>query len=335
LEHVACDLCGGTKFDEIFRQTDIIHHTTDEMFYVVRCKECGLHFLNPRPNKDEIGRYYTSSYAFHATPSRLKLATLSLLTQLVNSPLHHLFNLIPNLNRRLASYVKPKIEDPVRRHFRGSRILDIGCGSGVSAHFWGEKGALFAYKKFADVYGVEVADKAKDTLSAAGIPVYPNLAAIPADLRFDIIRMNWSLEHVHSPAEYFQFLSEKLTETGKAIIAVPNYGGLLYTLARDCVEVPIHLYHFRKQDLITYANNVGLQLIDFTTFSYPQMFTFAAAACPNLRRGFAKPMNVSEAYFFQKILSRFDASEIGNDMIAILEKKDIVRKTTTTVQTTT
>lgn len=321
MEHVACDLCGGTALETVTQQTDILHKTTDEKFSIVCCKECGLHFLNPRPTRDEIGKFYSSEYSFHNQLPYWKKAIRSVLEFLTNSPFRYLLNFVPVLNRRLIPYIKPKISDPVRQFFQGGRILDIGCGSGISAHFWGESGALLSYRKFAEVHGVEVADRARENLSTNGVPCYKALDAVPTDLLFDIIRMNWSLEHVHSPAEYFRFISSRLTESGKAIVAVPNYGGLLYSLAKDCVEVPIHLYHFCKQDLINYADKFGLNLVSIQTFSYPQMFIYAASLCPSLKKSFAKPMGLSEAYGLQKVLSLFDASGLGNDMIVVLEKK--------------
>lgn len=321
MESVGCDYCGSGEFEEVVRQTDILHKTTTEFFSIAKCRNCGLQFLNPRPTKEEMGQYYAMEYSFHAASSKVKRVATTLLSWAANSPVSVFFNLIPGLNRKLSMYVAPNIEDPVRKYFRGGRVLDIGCGSGVSAHFWGKEGALLAYKKFAEVYGVEIADKARDALAVHGIRAFKSLADVPDDLHFEIIRMNWSLEHVHAPSEYFNFITSRLTKGGKAVIAIPNYDGLLYMLAKDCVEVPIHLYHFRWQDIANYAEKFGLKIVESQTFSYPQMFFFAAGILPRLSKSFASPMNVLEAKCFQKLLSRLDSLGMGNDMIVVLEKK--------------
>ena len=93
--------------------------------------------------------------------------------------------------------------------------------------------------------------------------------------KFDLIRMNWSLEHVHTPNKYFEFLSNHLSSEGRAIIAVPNYKGLIYRLAPNCVELPIHLYHFSEDNLRSYSKKHNLELTGSFTFSYPSMFSFA------------------------------------------------------------
>jgi len=320
MDKVSCDFCGSSDYEKVIEQTDIIHNTTSEMFCIVECLSCGLNYLNPRPNEDEIGRYYSSEYAFHENPSKIKLIIISIITKLVNSPLHVILNTIPIVNKLLVPYVLPKIPDPVMQHFTGGRILDIGCGAGVSTHFWGVNGALDSYKKIAQVYGVEVSDKARKVLVDKGVSVYKALSDVEPEMLFEIIRMNWSLEHVHSPNEYFEFITNHLQVGSKAIITVPNYKGLLYRIDPACVEVPIHLYHFCKNDLFNYAKKYNLKVIEFRTFSYPNMFVFAAGFSKEISKSFSSSMKISEAHYFQRILSRLDQNELGNDMLIVLEK---------------
>ena len=132
--------------------------------------------------------------------------------------------------------------------------------------------------------------------------------------------MNWSLEHVHSPTRYFDFIAERLVTGGKAVITIPNYDGLLYRVAPDCVEVPIHLYHFRRLDILNYSRRAGLVEREFRSFSYPEMYVAAAAACPSLAGSFDGGLGVVEARRMQKMLARFDALGLGNDMLFVLEK---------------
>lgn len=319
MERVCCDFCGETDQEQIVDQTDLLHKTTNEVFSIVRCKACGLHFLNPRPSKEEIGKYYSQTYSFHSSKTLLKKKFNLIASFLANSPLHMVFNLFPPISRMLIPYVQPLIKDPVREFYRGGNILDIGCGSGASAHFWGERGSLQAYSKFAEVRGVEVNDAARSMLGR-GIPSYKYLSDIPADTKFDIIRMNWSLEHVHSPSHYFNFMKERLKEEGAAIITVPNYGGLLYSLAPDCVEVPVHLFHFKKQDIYNFAAKYKLKVVKFQTFSYPGMYIFSSGISSRMKKAFACPMGISEANYYQKLLSRIDTLEMGNDMLFVLRK---------------
>jgi SAM-dependent methyltransferase len=304
----------------VARQTDLLHRTTDDFFTIVRCVGCGLQYTNPRPSSDEMGRYYADGYSFHAAPSRLRRFAAAAAERLVNGPFAPIADILPALSRRLAAHVKPSIPDPVRAYYSAGgngTMLDIGCGAGASAHFWGERGSLLAYRRLAEVAGIEIAQRAREQLAATGIETWGALDAVPQQRRFGMIRMNWSLEHVHSPSRYFEFLRGHLEPAGRAVIAVPNFDGFIYRLAPDCVELPIHLYHFRPRDIENYAQRFGLRIIELRTFSYPQMF-IAAAEAGLISKAFATQHGVRDARAFQSILERFDSAGWGNDMIAVL-----------------
>ena len=101
-------------------------------------------------------------------------------------------------------------------------MLDIGCGAGASAHFWGRNGALLSYRRITKVAGVEIHDRARESLAAEGVEVWHDIEEIPQDQLFGMIRMNWSLEHVYSPKRYFEFIRDHLEKGGRAVITVPN-----------------------------------------------------------------------------------------------------------------
>jgi ribosomal protein S27E len=68
-ETVACDLCGSKNYNVIFtaRNTEF-----GEPFNLVKCQVCGLAYLNPRPTKAQIGRYYPEEnyYAYQDLDSQ-------------------------------------------------------------------------------------------------------------------------------------------------------------------------------------------------------------------------------------------------------------------------
>jgi len=320
LETVACDYCGTSECITVAKQTDKLHQTTEEVFTIVRCAACGLHYTNPRPSVNEIGRYYAEDYSFHATSSKNRRFALRIAEDLANGYFASILDAIPALGRRFAPYVKPCIFDPVRTYyFTGGKgaFLDIGCGSGVTAHFWGESGALLAYRQLTEVAGIEVAASARERLASFDIEAWAGLDAVPTQRRFGMIRMNWSLEHVHSPSQYFSFLRERLLPGGRVVIAIPNYDGQIYRLAPDCVELPIHLYHFRPRDIENYASRNGLRIVGLRTFSYPQMYVYATQV-GLFPASFPKQLGLRAARAFQLTLDLFDQAGWGNDMIVEL-----------------
>src|SRR6266496_2377714 len=73
METVSCILCGSPTASEFLRQRDVNLGRTDELFTLVKC-ECGLIYLNPRPTRTEISKYYPEEYyPLEATPEPRKV----------------------------------------------------------------------------------------------------------------------------------------------------------------------------------------------------------------------------------------------------------------------
>jgi len=60
-ERVNCDLCGSDNHEQILVGRDLLCGTEGE-WPVVRCRECGLIFTNPRPTPDSLALVYPESY---------------------------------------------------------------------------------------------------------------------------------------------------------------------------------------------------------------------------------------------------------------------------------
>ena len=89
---ISCNLCGHKNEKLLFKSSDILYKTTDKIFSVTRCNYCGLVYLNPQPEADEIIKFYPNTYR----PYRSDTPTIQYL---------------------------PK-------KYSRKRVLDIGCGSG-------------------------------------------------------------------------------------------------------------------------------------------------------------------------------------------------------------
>lgn len=64
-EHVTCNLCGTSDARPLYRLRDYRLRVDDHEWQIVRCRRCGLGYLNPRPAPEEVSRYYPSSYFAH------------------------------------------------------------------------------------------------------------------------------------------------------------------------------------------------------------------------------------------------------------------------------
>ena len=56
-----CALCGVDDADPVGVGQDFEYRTSPDHFLAVRCRRCGLVFLNPRPADEEAGRIYPTT----------------------------------------------------------------------------------------------------------------------------------------------------------------------------------------------------------------------------------------------------------------------------------
>ena len=60
MELVSCNLCHSRDSDMIYSIRD---NTLDQnVFKIVRCRDCGLSYLNPQPTQEELTKYYPKDY---------------------------------------------------------------------------------------------------------------------------------------------------------------------------------------------------------------------------------------------------------------------------------
>ena len=62
-ERTPCPSCGGARSSFVIAAPDRLTSDDSRRFTVVRCLDCGLAYLSPRPTADEAGRYYPESYS--------------------------------------------------------------------------------------------------------------------------------------------------------------------------------------------------------------------------------------------------------------------------------
>lgn len=62
MEFVSCNLCGSAKSSLLMIGRDLVYRSTEDEFKIVKCQNCGLVYLNPRPEVHELSQFYPDSY---------------------------------------------------------------------------------------------------------------------------------------------------------------------------------------------------------------------------------------------------------------------------------
>lgn len=234
-------------------------------YRIVRCRTCGLWYVNPQP-----------------TPAEL----------------HELYARYDDGDqwRKHEGHFNSAIRAAILRRKKSGTILDVGCGSGNFLRGMKERG--FA------VFGIEPSGSGSEFARAEyGIEIYHGmiedyLAAQPGR-RFDVITLLNVLEHLTDPAAALAQLRHALAPEGMLVIVVPDarfhdlVGRLRrrmgapdpYWLERPAsvlsgFKLPDHLTSFQPATLARLARRCGLQIVSLKTA--PVVWN------PGLKRNLAK-----------------------------------------------
>jgi SAM-dependent methyltransferase len=197
---------------------------SDQLFTIVECQSCGLGFVNPRPSRAEMQRFYPAEYyRGFERDGRYHQARYGL----------------------EAQYLASIESDGVVR-----RLLDIGCAHGGFPRFMRTRGW--------EVEGVEVSSTSEPITD---FPVYRQdfADAQIGSACYDAVTAWAVMEHVHDPAAYFRKVASVLRPGGIFVFLVTNFDSLAsrHLFGED---VPRHLYFFTESSVRRYVGQVGLTL---------------------------------------------------------------------------
>lgn len=226
-----CPLCRGQDFRLLATPG---HWIGEEVFLplrgrigLVRCRSCGLVFVNPRPAPEVLEAFYQGDrYSCHQ-PAGPGAA--------VNQKAAHILEIL--------------------RHCRPDghpgRLLDFGCGAG---DFIAE-----AAREGWNARGFEPGTEGRNTCVSRGLRVVGTVQELPS-AQFDFIALNHVFEHLGDHAATLQELQRLLAPGGRVYIEVPNAGSLRARLSLPLFSrrlgfderyraFPIHLCYFDQRTL--------------------------------------------------------------------------------------
>jgi SAM-dependent methyltransferase len=270
-----CPLCGG-------RQRSLLHSgLRDDTFRAApgewlmwRCSECGSGYLDPRPDQASIGHAYEHYYT-HAEVEALPDASFigQWRTRLGNGYRNARYGMKLEPSSPLGPLVAaliPPLRWPADVAMRflpaaepGSRVLDVGCGSGE----W----LAYAQKAGWSVAGVEPDPKAKQLGRQRGIDVRGSLDDFAGE-HFDAITLSHVIEHVHDPLATLRACRELLAPGGVIYVDTPNLDAVghgIYGRYWRGLEAPRHLVLFTRPGLRRALEQAGFGRIRFRRRFYP------------------------------------------------------------------
>lgn len=235
---VPCNLCGSEERHFLFEAKDRMHGY-EGIFTYVRCKKCGLVYMNPQISPGGVRQLYPPDYGPHQTKEA---------------------NRLPDGHAQKRSTPKKAFVASVCKKLpRHAQILDIGCGNGS---FLNEVKVFVGCR----VQGVDIsAPAAKTARDNYGLDVFTGTifeSPFP-DNYFDVITAWAYLEHVNNPSEVLLKISNLLKSGGSCIISTPNFSSFNSKLFRGKwyhLDCPRHLYIYSPGTIISLLEKTGLSV---------------------------------------------------------------------------
>jgi len=230
-----CPICNSEKLHVFMELKD--YSISKEDFTIKKCDSCGFKITSPQPSESELPSYYKSEdYVSHNDSNK---GVINYIYQKVKS-------ITLKQKERLLTGLKTE-----------KTILDIGCGTGDFLKYLSDNNW--------DVRGLEP-DEGARKLSLQKLPgkIFPiESFNTQKESSFGIITMWHVLEHVSEINEYMIQLNKLLKQDGRLIIALPNPDSKdaeIYKEHWAAYDVPRHLYHFSKTNIVDLAKKHGFKI---------------------------------------------------------------------------
>lgn len=259
-ESVACNFCGAgsDRQKQLFITRKWDNPNFEWQFPMVRCCNCQLTFINPRPTPDELAVYYDEN------------------PECGCRAMYNAFQLSKNRRvptEEIFAVWSGKHNAVITQRPNGKRILDVGCGCGLFI----KRMELGGW----EVNGVETSSVATKYISSVlGLHVHNGdlkSAQFPSGY-FDVVTFWQVLEHINNPLEALKDSFRILAPGGLLIVELPNIATPAFWLFGkhySMLQAPFHLYHFSPETLGRMCKSAGFITQDIMFSSSYDSFFFS------------------------------------------------------------
>jgi SAM-dependent methyltransferase len=304
-ETIPCDLCHSEQHEVLFSNRDWQIPGLGE-FAHVRCLNCGLVYLNPRPDKASITQFYPADYL----PFRPAIEDEA-------------FFLMRWMRRRKLVARRKLVQQ--YSGLRRGRLLDVGCATGLFLH----EMELAGWQ----VKGVEISPHAVAyARDRFGLDVHQGmLEDAPFETgSFDAITFWDVLEHTFSPRRTLEQANCLLRQGGLVAINIPNWD----SPDREWFgphwigyDPPRHLYVFPHPSLETLLDQTGFEILAWRCFMpayfamIESLYRALQVTRPRLARPVYRLLNVPGVRFLFEPYLAWLARQNRSTIISIFARK--------------
>ena len=278
-----CPVCGSEGAILFTQQEDRLFGASGK-WDTAKCVNptCQLLWLNPAPNKEDIGKAYLHYYTHQSGKTNI----LPFLYPIEKAYLdvRYGYNTEKSVAKKLLSYLiylfpteRAEIDFSVL-HLSANesgKLLDVGCGSGGFIQRMAQLGW--------EVYGIDFDPKAVDVCRQQGLnaSVGDLFAQHYPDNSFDVLVLNHVIEHIYDTSILVAECYRVLKSGGKLIIATPNTKSWMFNLKFKqnwfSLQPPGHLQLFNLSNLSAILTQQGFSIAQGKTSIRNEFYVYAAS----------------------------------------------------------
>ncbi len=234
-QKVICNLCSADDYK--------ILHSLGEEGNIVRCKDCGLVYRNPRPTQKEIDNWYQQD--FHLTEYKT------------------LYGVEYTEDKENISQIARQRMKVINSLTKPGKILDVGCAAG----FFLNVARSLGWEPFGVEISPYIAKFAKEQMQLNVFVGELHKAKFPDEL-FAASTIWYVLEHTQDPLAILKEMARVTKNGGIVAVSCPNIGGTYYRFCTSewLKEQPSlhHFYDFSSKTLSKMMEKAGLKVEKIT-----------------------------------------------------------------------
>jgi len=247
VEVKSCPICEASSFREVFKAP--YFRGDDELFSIKECDSCHFWVTSPRPEDSELEKYYDfENYISHNNSSE--------------SVMDKAYHIVRNYS------LKKKVSLINRLDNGSKQLLDYGAGTG---HF-----LAAAEESGWEVKGVEISAEARVVAQDSnGVELKSPESFEFVEERFSVVTLWHVLEHLPDLNKNLETFYKTLKSGGKLVIAVPNhesYDSQKYGNRWAALDLPLHLWHFKKKNIADLAKKHGFKLMEVNNMPFDSFY---------------------------------------------------------------
>ena len=247
-----CTICNNASDNPVYEAKEMMFGFRDTFEYF-QCSKCGCLQIKSVP--EDIDKYYPSMY-YSYSEKKTKTINNKIKDFLLPASMKFRLGISKSILGLVSNFRYKNTFEWLTKDlgkYKNKSVLDVGCGSGSLISYFQKCG----FKELTGIDPYLSENKKKDGVLLLKNEVYD------LKVKYDLIMMHHSFEHMNNPHQIFKKLSELITDDGLLLIRIPlvdSYAWRKYGTSWFQMDVPRHFYLYSVKSINFLIEKYGFHI---------------------------------------------------------------------------